>query len=1006
MNTNKNFKKFISVSYAGAVLMLAAAAAAAFKPEYKAAAIVIAVLAAAAVVVSLKFVTDGEKKRLSAEKELEKKYEKYAEIYYDKKTETANICGDLAGFTGLDVSADSLDDADYKKLMCEMISSPSDAGPDIYMAAKSESWIRIRTFDTADCELTVVTDVSELVSCKNIIKSLKYYDSETGMLCRDAFISKVRSAILANTSYIGLITILVSGIDKITSFKGTHVADKICSKASAAIKRYENPHNVFAGRTATHEFCLLLTDTYEEGCRKYAAKLLKNVEEVLADIDGSEYIRVFCGYALFRGVDHDAGSMLSSVDYAVFEAKNSSATVPVEFNDENYATSAFDFKKIQVFNSIVDRNLISYHFQPIVDAHTGEVFGYEALMRPKEIDGIKLSPPDVISIAEQQGMTSKIEWLTISNTVKYLSENQELFRGKKLFINSIPNCLITDEEYNVIFDEYGGIFDKLIIEVTEGCQISEETVKTLFDRYKSKHAQIALDDYGTGYANESTLLSIKPDYIKIDRSLITGIDSESQKRHLVTNMISFAKSHGIKTLAEGIETRGELDTVISLGVDLIQGFYTSKPNAMLLLDIPEEVKSEILDINIQNVGYTRKSCTIVSSDPVDVVKLAVEGFTDVTVKSPAAFFIGNPTQAVNIRIICEDGYKGTIRLKDVNIDSGILDAPVLTMGRNCEVMLQIDGENVFSYEGIRVPQTSRFILSGKGSLDINATNNNSVIIGGSCLQSFGDVLIDIEGKLNINGKGDSLIGIGGGNGVEDSRIRIFGGEINANLKGPSVIGIGALSGTVEIKIDGNIMTFEGGGQNLVAIGTRKGIANIECNSDVTVECSGDNCCGIGTLERGGGSIKIFGGDYDITARAKNSIGIGGMNGKADITINYGNFFLFVEGNAAVGVGDAYGSETITILNGIFNIHAAASNEMPIGTKDGRTVIHSGNFTSDSIEEIKAFSPYGDKLEKRVIETEKSFRQAIIFGGSEYTYSADPAPGKDYVTAYLPEGYKQ
>ncbi|MDE6709083.1 MAG: hypothetical protein K2J76_01190, partial [Oscillospiraceae bacterium] len=160
------------------------------------------------------------------------------------------------------------------------------------------------------------------------------------------------------------------------------------------------------------------------------------------------------------------------------------------------------------------------------------------------------------------------------------------------------------------------------------------------------------------------------------------------------------------------------------------------------------------------------------------------------------------------------------------------------------------------------------------------------------------------------------------------------------------------------------------------------------------------------LERGDGNIAILGGDYDITARAKNSIGIGGMNGKADITVNYGNFFLFVEGNTAVGIGDAYGSETITIVNGIFNIHAAASKEVPIGTKDGRTVIHSGNITSDSIEEIKAFSPFGDKLEKRVIETEKSFRQAIIFGGSEYTYSADLAPGKDFVTAYLPEGYRQ
>lgn len=1005
MIINKKFKSLIILACAGIVLTFLGALFSALLPAYNVAAIVIAALAAAGTGFVLYQLCRAEREQAAAEKDIDVKYDDYCEIYYDKKTETAYVRGGLTELTGCGADESVLDDAAYKELVCDLISSPSDTAPDIYMAAKKDVWIRIKTFDTPKYELTVVSDVSEFVSCKNIIKTLKYYDSETGLLCRDAFISKVRSAAAENEGLIGIITILVSGIDRVTSFKGTNAADKVCIRAAAAVKRYENPHNAFAGKTSSGEFCLLLTDTYEKDCLKYATKLLADVSKYTSETEGAEYIKIYCGYAMFSGSENEAGNMLSAADYAVFEAKNCAADSPVAFDKEKYAASAMDFKKIQVFNSVVDENLLNYHFQPVVDAHSGEIFGYEALMRPKEIDGIRLSPLEMIEFAEKQGMTRKIEWLTISNTVRLLSENQDLFRGKKLFINSIPDCLISDEEYEIIFEQYSGIFDKLIIEITEGSQISADTVDKIAKRYKSKHAQIALDDYGTGYANESTLLSIKPDYIKIDRSLITGIDVESQKRHLVTNMINFAKSHGIKTLAEGVETRGELETVIILGVDLIQGFYTCKPNAVILLDVPADIKTEVLEINIQNLGYTRKEYRITSADPVNIVSLAAQGYTDLNLKAPNVNLIGSASQTVNMRMFCDEGYGGAIYVKDVNIDSKTLESPVLTLSKNCEVMLKLEGENHFGYEGIRVPQTSRFILNGDGNLDIDAYKNDGAIIGGSCMQSFGEILIDTDGKLHIEGKGDNVVAIGGGNGVESSAVNIVNGDISAALRCENLLAIGALSGTVSIKINNSSINVNAAGQNAAAIGSRKGTAYIECNADITVDLSGDNCCGIGILERGGGSISV-GGDFNMIVRAKNAVCIGGRNSKADITVNYGNYNLSAEGNTAVGIGDPEGAQNVTVLNGIFNVRTAASRELPIGTKTGRTVIQSGNINIDSGSAIKAFNPYGDLLEPRKFDAEKGFRKAIIFGGSEYTYSADPVPGENSIIAYLPAGYNE
>lgn len=1000
-NMKKQLKTLVILSFIGIVLLAAAVIFAAFTEYYKGAVITAAVVIAAGTIMMLLRVFGNSDEVSGIHDELVSKLDGYAEIRYDKKNEEAHISEQFSELTGLEVPGNVVDSADYKKIISELISCPCDADTDIYMAARPETWIRINTLDTPANEFTMISDVSEFVSCKNIIKSLKYYDSDTDLLCRDAFIAKVRSTAITDYGTIGLITLLVSGIDKVVSFSGPAAGDRVIAKAAAAIKRYENPHSVFAGRTATNEFCVLLTDIYDESCKKYADKLLASAEEAIGT-EGSGYARVYCGYAVFSGEENDVSNMLAASDYAAYDAKNSASGTPKAFDKEGYAISAYDFRKVQVFNTVIGENRIHYNFQPIVDAATGEIFAYEALMRPDEVNGIKLSPLEAISIAEKQGMTAEIERLTFTNTISYLSENQDFFRSRKLFINSIPNCVLPDAEYNRIFEEYSGIFDKLVIEITEGCQITSEHLDILQKRYKSKRAQVAIDDYGTGYANESSLITIKPDYIKIDRSLISGIDSDSSKQLLVGNMITFAKKHGIKTLSEGVETRGELESVISLGVDLIQGYYTSKPNAVLLLDIPADIREEILDINIKNVGYARKTYVLSDTEPLDIVNLAVRGYTDIEVRTSPVFIKGDPSRTVNMRIRCEDGYKGTINISDVHIDG--LDSPVLTLGKESEVMLNVIGSCYFSYEGIRVPETSRFILSGEGSLNIDVSGNNGVIIGGSCQQDFGNILLNMDGELNIDSKGDNIVGIGGGTGGKASQIRIVSGEISANLRGPSVIGIGVISGNADIKIFGAKIGFESSGQSVVAVGARNGNVSVECNAEITADCSGDNCCVIGTLEGGSGLVAMQDGKYDFAVHAKNSVAIGAMGGKTDVTINSGYYRFACEGNTAVGIGDTFGSETINIINGIFNIHIASGNELPIGTKNGKTIIHSGNIFTDSIEEIRSVSPYGDPLEKRVIENTGSFRHLIVYGGSEYTYSAEPDPGEDNITIYLPVGY--
>lgn len=139
--------------------------------------------------------------------------------------------------------------------------------------------------------------------------------------------------------------------------------------------------------------------------------------------------------------------------------------------------------------------------------------------------------------------------------------------------------------------------ERIVVEYTEGSELSDEDICIRNKVLKDMHIELALDDYGSGYSNVNNLLRYMPRYVKIDHMLISGIQNDAQKRHFVSSIIEYAGKNNILVLAEGVETVEELRTVISLGVDLIQGFYTAKPSVTLVERIDDTVRSQIKRFN-------------------------------------------------------------------------------------------------------------------------------------------------------------------------------------------------------------------------------------------------------------------------------------------------------------------------------------------------------------------------------------------------------------------------
>ena len=250
----------------------------------------------------------------------------------------------------------------------------------------------------------------------------------------------------------------------------------------------------------------------------------------------------------------------------------------------------------KAFNLLIEKNLFSYHFQPIVSIKDGSIYGYEALMRTDK--SIGMNPLEVLEAAREYNRLYEIEKATMYNIMQHYSARKDEFCGKKVFINTIPGYFLKDQDMQQLIQLHGSYMDSFIFELTEQNTVSDDELNAIRNfSGGEKSGRIAIDDYGTGHSNMANLLRYAPRIIKIDRFLIENIHRNQNKQLFVRSTVEFAKLNGILVLAEGVETSNELHTVIDLGVDLAQGYYLGRPVPDPIAEISRDIQREILEAN-------------------------------------------------------------------------------------------------------------------------------------------------------------------------------------------------------------------------------------------------------------------------------------------------------------------------------------------------------------------------------------------------------------------------
>ncbi|MBF0272671.1 MAG: EAL domain-containing protein [Magnetococcales bacterium] len=225
---------------------------------------------------------------------------------------------------------------------------------------------------------------------------------------------------------------------------------------------------------------------------------------------------------------------------------------------------------------------LTNHFQPIFHANdTREPFAHECLLRGLTQEGEIIPPGKLFHAATTTDLLFQLDRAARAMAVKNAAS---CGIDSKIFINFTPTS-IYDPQYCLqstvkIIKESGLMRDRIVFEVIETEKLDDPAhLATILKFYRHAGFQVALDDLGSGYSSLNLLPVLKPDYIKIDRELISGIHKDRFKIVIVEKLVDICKDLGILVVAEGIEIQEELTVLQQLGVDFVQGFLLARPSA-------------------------------------------------------------------------------------------------------------------------------------------------------------------------------------------------------------------------------------------------------------------------------------------------------------------------------------------------------------------------------------------------------------------------------------------
>jgi diguanylate cyclase (GGDEF)-like protein len=428
----------------------------------------------------------------------------------------------------------------------------------------------------------ILEDVTEQRALEERLVHQAFHDPLTGLANRTLFADRLEHALARterNKSEIAVMFIDLDDFGDVNNSLGHGLGDSLLVEIADRIGACLRPQDTLA-RFGGDEFVVILEDTDVGGVVEVAERLLRVIDAPIS-INGHELsVTSSIGIVFGKAKEFSTEDLLRSADAAMYRSKRGGKNGYEIFDPETDSLSINRLRLESDLRLAIERKEFRVHYQPTVRLSTGQIVGFEALVRWEHPGHGLILPSEFIPLAEQTGLINHICTQVLEEACHQVRDWQKQYPMDTPFTLSVNisarqfrNPELTRMVAEVLSEAALDPRD-LILEVTEGAAMEDTpSAIAIFQKLNSLGVKLAIDDFGTGYSSLSYLKRFPVDTLKVDQSLVREIDQEPANAAIVAAIVTLANGLGLNVTVEGVETAGELAKVRSLGAELGQGHY-------------------------------------------------------------------------------------------------------------------------------------------------------------------------------------------------------------------------------------------------------------------------------------------------------------------------------------------------------------------------------------------------------------------------------------------------
>lgn len=406
------------------------------------------------------------------------------------------------------------------------------------------------------------------------LHKLAYYDPLTGAENTALFKSRLEARRLSHATY-SIAAMNIRRFKFINEFHGAAAGDQILRDVKDVLSGQLRPGEFFC-RDAADLFYLMLEDTDEAVIRMRLERLMTEVRERCAARCGGN-VALYCGVS----VGGDRARALLAMQAIRGSVQTSISFYDAQIHEEERRKSQIEHQMDQA----LEQEEFQLFLQPKVSLETGELAGAEALVRWRKPDGTYRFPGEFIPLFEENGFCTKLDLYMVEQVCRQLRRwIDEGYRPVPVSVNQTRLLFFSPgyvEQLCTVVERWGIQPELLTLEILEGVALGDpETLNGVIDQLHERGFRVSMDDFGSGYSSLNALYQLHIDELKLDRGFLAAAEREDDRRRrraILEQIIQFAATMGLSTVAEGVETAEDEALLRELHCQLGQGYYYSRP---------------------------------------------------------------------------------------------------------------------------------------------------------------------------------------------------------------------------------------------------------------------------------------------------------------------------------------------------------------------------------------------------------------------------------------------